>query len=192
MRIEAGFAASDRPALAAIYWDAFGDKLGRALGPRRRAEAFLVRALDPAHALVARGAGGQVLGVAGIRDGAGGLVAGRPGDFLAAYGVAAPLRALALVAIPRDVDNARFLVDGLAVAAGARGQGVGTRLLAALAGLAAGRGHREIRLDVAEGNLRARALYEREGFVAAGTRRPGLAGPLLGLPPTVTMVRRLA
>ena len=37
MEIARGFAPIDRPAVAALYWEAFGAKLGRALGPHEAA-----------------------------------------------------------------------------------------------------------------------------------------------------------
>ncbi len=52
-----------------------------------------------------------------------------------------------------------------------RGGGVGTAVLAHLAGWAAARDLR-IHLDVAVGNPGARAVYERAGFVATGETRP--------------------
>ena len=53
------------------------------------------------------------------------------------------------------------------VAPAARGCGVGGALLAALIGKARTRGCRALSLSVEDGN-RARALYERAGFVVAG------------------------
>ena len=40
-------------------------------------------------------------------------------------------------------------------------------------------------------NLRARSLYEREGFAVVGTQRMGLAGHLIGVAQTLTMVKTL-
>lgn len=192
MRIGQGFEEHERARIAALYWEAFGAKLGRVLGPRPRALRFIDHALDPAHALCARAPGGELLGVAGFKTARGALVLGGPKALRAAYGpVGAVWRAGLLNLLESDVDNARFLVDGIFVAPETRGRGVGSRLIEALAQEARARGHDEIRLEVVDENIRARALYERRGFVAAG-RRP--AGPLrlvFGFRATTTMIRRL-
>ncbi|GGL53884.1 GNAT family N-acetyltransferase [Wenxinia marina] len=192
MQIARGFADSERSQVAALYWDAFGGKLGRALGPRGKALAFLGRALDPAHAFVARSAEGEVLGVAGFRTAEGALVAGQTSDMMAAYGALGALWRMAVLGmVARDVDNARFLLDGLAVRQDARGRGVGSRLLEAVAAEAVRRGYREVRLDVIEGNPRARALYERRGFHAVEDQPIGPVRHLFGFSAATVMVRRL-
>ena len=63
-----------------------------------------------------------------------------------------------------EVDNARFLIDGICVASNARGRGIGTALIAALCDEGRARGYTAIRLDVIDSNLRAKALYQRLGF----------------------------
>lgn len=52
-----------------------------------------------------------------------------------------------------------------------RGRGVGTALIDTLCREAARRGYQAIRLEVIDANPRARALYEREGFIATRTDR---------------------
>ena len=178
--VDRGFAESERAALAALYWEAFGTKLGRLFGPETRALAFVEASLSPSHALVAR-VGGCPVGLAGFRDFDGSLVDMAPAAMLRAYGPLGTLRRSLLLALRhRDTDNRRFLVDGLAVAESYRGQGIGTRLVEALAAVAAERRYPAIRLDVADGNLRARALYDRLGFRAVerigGGRLDRLAG----------------
>ena len=190
MIIAKGFADGERGEIAALYWQAFGPKLGRVLGPDRKALALIAPVLSPAHAYCARTPQGRLLGVAGFRSPDGALVdAGWP-DMARAYGWTGALwRVAALALVGRDVDNARFLLDGIFVAATARGQGVGSRLIEALAGEARDRGYRAMRLDVIESNTRARALYERRGFEAVGVERVGALRRTLGFETAVTMVR---
>jgi ribosomal protein S18 acetylase RimI-like enzyme len=174
MEIARGFAPTDRPAIAALYWEAFGDKLGRALGPRAKALAFVARVASPRHAICAWGEDGALLGMAGFRDAEGSLVGGDLADMAAVYGWAGALWRQALLAtLARDAGEARFLLDGLVVAPEARGRGVGTRLLLAVADEARRRGHHEVRLDVVDENPRARALYERLGFRAVARHSTG-------------------
>ena len=63
----------------------------------------------------------------------------------------------------------RLYVHQMAVAAGHRGLGIGTRLLAAVREAARARGLRTISLDVYAFNAGARRLYEREGFAPERT-----------------------
>ncbi|WP_416758989.1 ribosomal protein S18-alanine N-acetyltransferase [Roseateles sp. So40a] len=59
------------------------------------------------------------------------------------------------------------------------GQGLARRMLDALALLARARGCHQVWLEVREGNLRARKLYDRYGFAQSGLRRgyyPGTDG----------------
>jgi GNAT superfamily N-acetyltransferase len=52
----------------------------------------------------------------------------------------------------------------IAVAEAGEGRGVGKALVAAVEAWAAGRGYRLLSLNVFDGNVRARALYEKDGF----------------------------
>lgn len=192
MRIAPGFSEADRPLVAALYWEAFRDKLGRAMGPSERALAFFEATLSPDHALCARDHDGRIVGVAGFKTAGGALVAGGYRDMARVYGrLGAAWRLALLSALMHDTDNRRFLMDGIFVAPEMRGRGVGTELLRAFAREAAARGYREVRLDVIEGNDRARALYEREGYRAVATHSIGLLRHVFGFRAAITMVREV-
>lgn len=189
MRITRGFSDVDRHAIAALYWEAFGLKLGRALGPRGKALRFIESVLSPEHAVCAWDEDGRLLGVAGFKTHAGSLVGGDFGDMARVYGRAGAAWRLTLLALlNRDTDNVRFLMDGIFVAPEARGQGVGTRLLDAIAAEALARGYHEVRLDVVEGNFRARALYERKGYRPVARHSTGLLRYVFGFRSATTMV----
>lgn len=66
--------------------------------------------------------------------------------------------------------SARLHVHGMGVTAAHRGRGVGRALLAAVRAEADGRGLDGVSLEVYAFNDSARALYEREGFVAERVR----------------------
>ncbi len=192
MIISAGFSDAERPAVAALYWQAFGLKLGRTLGPEARALQFIAAALNPTHALCARDPAGALLGVAGFKTHDGALVAGDFAAMARVYGRFGALwRGLLLELLERDTENRRFLMDGLFVAEVARGQGVGSRLLEAIADEARRRGYAEVRLDVVAGNDRARALYERRGFRAVQDQSMGWLGAIFGFRSATVMVRRI-
>ncbi|GAD55561.1 LOW QUALITY PROTEIN: mobC protein [Limimaricola cinnabarinus LL-001] len=192
MKISHGFSESERAQIAALYWEAFGAKLGRVLGPRPHAQRFIAAALDPAHALCARAPMARCSGWPGSRPRAGRLVLGGRREMRAAYGIlGAAWRGGLLALLDSDVDNRRFLIDGIFVAPEARGRGVGSRLIEALAQEARSGGYREIRLEVIDENLRARALYERRGFRAVGRRPLGVLRIVFGFRAATTMIRRL-
>ena len=77
------------------------------------------------------------------------------------------------------------------MAQAARGQGVGSALLKAIIAEARRRGYHHVRLDVIDTNSRARALYERIGFVASDTHQLGPLRHVFGFRATTTMVYTL-
>jgi ribosomal protein S18 acetylase RimI-like enzyme len=177
---------------AELYWEAFGEKLGRVLGPDAKALNFFQRVIRADHCLIAVDEWGDLLGLAGFKTIKGSFAGGTWGDLKAVYGHWGGLwRGTVLWALGRDVDNDRFLMDGICVTRSARGQGVGTALLAAIYDEALVRGYPSVRLDVVDTNHRARALYEREGFVATDRQNLGLLKHVFGFGSAITMVRSL-
>jgi ribosomal-protein-alanine N-acetyltransferase len=86
-----------------------------------------------------------------------------------------------LAAAPQGFALARIAADEaelltIAVAAPARRQGLGRRLLAAVLARAEAQGARTVWLEVAADNAAARALYAALGFAEAGRRRGYYAG----------------
>jgi ribosomal protein S18 acetylase RimI-like enzyme len=193
MIVTKGFSDRDRSRIAALYWGAFGPKLNFAMGPRDKALAYFERVMSPEHAYCARDPDGTLLGVAGFKTAEGALVGGTFRDMAQVYGIAgAAWRVLVLSALERDVENLRFLMDGIFVEPAAQGRGVGSCLLEAIAQEAAARGYEEVRLDVIDSNARARALYERRGYRAVGHHATGpLSRHVFGFRSATTMVRRL-
>ena len=190
LSVRIGFAESDRAEVARLYWQAFGPKLGRVLQPEAKALVFVRRVMRADHALVAYDEGGRVLGVAGFKSPYGAFVGGRTSDLTAIYGwFGGQWRAVLLNLLSRDVENERFLMDGLFVRPDQRGLGVGTALVRAVVDEAARRGYGAVRLDVVDTNPRARALYEREGFRAVKVTRLGPLRHLFGFAASTVMVR---
>jgi ribosomal protein S18 acetylase RimI-like enzyme len=178
---------------ARLYWEAFGGKLGRVLGPDAQAIAFFDRVIRADHCLAALSETGALVGIAGFKTPSGSFAGGSWDDLIAVYGhFGGRWRGLILWTLNRETDNDRFLVDGICVARGQRGKGVGSLLLAGLYDEAARRGYSSIRLDVIDANWRARALYERQGFMATRTENLGLLRHVFGFAASTTMVRPLA
>lgn len=186
-----GLHSSLRPQAARLYWEAFGGKLGRVLGPDERALRFFQRVIrgDLCFAAVD---GDKLVGIAGYKTPAGSFAGGSWDDLTEVYGrIGGRWRGGVLWALGREVDNDRFLIDGICVGKAHRSRGVGSALLAALYREAAERGYRSVRLDVIQDNFRARALYERQGFRATRTEELGLLRFLFGFASSTTMVRPL-
>lgn len=179
--------------VAELYWEAFGGKLGAALGPAGAGRAFIAAHLNPDRALTAVSGDGRVLGVAGYQLAGRGLVGGDAAAVRAAYGPLRGLyRVLLLALLERTPARGELVMDGIAVDPAERGRGIGGRLLAGIDGLAAEQGCRRIRLDVVEGNPRARALYERHGFTEVRVRRTPWLRDVLGFGAVTTMHKAVA
>ena len=190
--IHHGLPAHLRSDAAQLYWQAFGGKLGRVLGPERLALALLDRIMRNDHAIVALSNQGALLGMVGFKSPEGAFAGGGFGDLRSIYGtLGASWRAGLLWLLERDLDNDRFLMDGICVASGARGQGVGTALLDAICTEGRKRGYPSVRLDVIDTNARARALYERQGFAPTRTSHIGLLRLVFGFSAATTMIRQL-
>ncbi|PJN27959.1 GNAT family N-acetyltransferase [Kitasatospora sp. CB02891] len=176
--------------VAALYWEAFGRKLGPALGPPDRGRAFLAAHLQHDRGVVALDGTGRVLGVAGYYLAGRGLTGGSARDVLSAFGVLGGLPRLALLALlTRRAAEDELVMDGICVAAAQRGAGIGSLLLHEIFAVAAEQARARVRLDVIDTNPRARALYERHGFRAAHTHRtPFLRNPM-GFGAVTTMHR---
>lgn len=191
VQIRLGLAPEHRPVAARIYWEAFGSKLGRVMGPEPRAMAYLARVMRSDHAITAV-EGGELVGLAGFKTAKGAFAEGGWPDMRATYGlVGAGWRMALLAALSHEVDNQRFLVDGICVARDHRGRGIGRALVEMLCAEAEARGHDAIRLEVIDTNIRARALYERLGFRVIKHDRLGLLRHAFGFESAATMVCNL-
>ncbi|WP_246831245.1 GNAT family N-acetyltransferase [Pseudotabrizicola formosa] len=192
MHVSLGLPEHLKSQAADLYWQAFGGKLGRVMGPEPRAHAFLLRVMRADHCICALSDDGDLLGIAGFKSAQGSFAGGAVPDLQAVYGrVGAVWRGSLLRLLQTDVDNERFLIDGLCVAPDQRGRGVGTVLVAALIAEAVRRGYPAIRLEVIDTNIRARALYERLGFAAFRSETLGPLRHVFGFSRAVSMVRSL-
>ena len=170
-----------RRAAARLFWQAFQGKLGPLMTPDEKALAFLERVLDPTHGIAAVDGDGRVVGIAGFKTSTGALIGGELSDLQSVYGTFGGLwRGVLLSLLERPLADDVLLMDGISVDESARGQGLGTALLAAIKTHAAELGKDAVRLDVIDTNPRARALYERQGFQAMKTEHIGPLRLLFG------------
>lgn len=189
VRLLLGLPPDLRPQAAALYWQAFGGKLGRVMGPEARAMAYLQRVIRDDHVIVALD-GDRLLGLAGFRTPKGSFAVGDAADLAAIYGSFGALWRGALMRhLASEIDNENFLLDGLCVRADQRGRGLGTALMGAIAAEARLRLYPAVRLDVVETNTRAQALYIRLGFRQTKRQEIGWLGLFFGFSAAITMVK---
>ena len=182
-----------REQAVALYWQAFGPKLGRVMGPEAKALRYLSRVMRLENCIGALDGQGRLLGLAGYKTDHASFAGGTMDDLSSIYGQTGSLwRGMLLRGLTDETEGDGFLLDGLCVADGARGWGVGTALLSAVCDEARRRGYSAVRLDVVEGNDRARALYERAGFVLDRTTRLGALRHVFGFAAAHVMVRQIA
>lgn len=192
MQIIKGIPEGSHEKAAQLYWEAFGDKLGLIMGPRDKALRYILRVLDPDHAISVVDIHDGLLGIVGFKTIDGALVGGGYRDLKAIYGTFGALwRAGFLSLLERDVENKRFLMDGIFVAPSARGKGVGTALLNAIMEEGRIRAYPSLRLDVIDKNDRAKALYLRHGFTPIATTSLGPLRYIFGFKSSTTMVKTL-
>ncbi|MEO0371336.1 MAG: GNAT family N-acetyltransferase [Pseudomonadota bacterium] len=189
MHIDAGFAPDEAGLVARLFWQAFRAKLTRILAPDDRAVDFIASVLNPDFALVARDNDGGILGLAGFKTQAGGLVGGGARDLARVYGWPGAFWRMPLLALlEREVEPGTLLMDGIFVAETARGRGVGTHLLHAIKSHAALMGLSAVRLDVIDSNPRAKALYLRQAFEPVGEEHLGPLRHIFGFRSATKMI----
>lgn len=190
--IRHGFSEDHRDEAAALFWEAFSGKLGKILRPEEKALHLVREILDPDFAFSAVSRDGELLGLAGFKTSVGGFSGGDLSDLTSTYGLFGGLwRGVVLELFERPLKRDELLMDGIFVHPDARGKGVGTLLLDAIVDEARHRSLSSVRLDVIDANPRARALYERVGFVAGATEETGFLADFLGFRSATTMIRTL-
>lgn len=174
--IRAGTEA-DAPAVARLHASEIGEGFLSSLGPAFLARLYRRIVRHPASLLVVADDGGAVVGFAAATERTGALYR----SFLARDGLAA-----AAVAAPRLVGSGRRLLETLrypghagsggdaellavAVAAHARGRGLGRALVEGAVAQLVGRGSGSVRVVTASDNGPALALYAACGFRPAGS-----------------------
>ena len=167
-----GIAPGDRLAAAALWWRG----LGRQVLPHAASRAgigWARAALRPQATLAARDARGRLVGLAGLRDGAGGLIDWRAPRSPLLGPLAAGLGRAGLMLWRAGPPTTDLVLDGLAVHPRAQRAGVARALIRAALAEAGARGRPGLTVEVLASNRTARRLYASEGFVTVARRRPG-------------------
>ncbi len=183
---------SYRRRAAEIYYEAFARKVGAITGDRQHSVAILEKAIEPGLVIAALGPM-DVVGLAGLQHEGRRFIQWKPAHFVQEYGwLRGSLQALALSFDRQPWREGQLLLDALAVAASARGQGIGTLLLHAVFQFAREHGYRSVRLDVVDTNPDARRLYERLGFAPTQIHPYPYLRHWMGFSAATTMVKDLA
>ena len=181
-----------RAEAVALYWQAFGGKLGRVMGPNAKAHRFLTRVMRAQHVVVALDDTGHLLGMAGFKTPAGSFAGGEIADIRAIYGILGTAwRLPPLWMLSDEAEPDHFLLDGICVAAAARNLGIGSTLMALIEDQARQRGYGSVRLEVVDSNGRAKALYQRLGYREVKTQHLGLLRHAFGFRAAISMVKTL-
>lgn len=188
-KIIRGFPEHLRRQAAGLYFKAFEGKIGGILNRDGRGIRFIELVISSRFAISATSSdGSKLLGIAGYKTSDGSLVGGTLTDLASVYGwFGAIWRAIPLSLLERELEEQVLLMDGIAVAEEARGLGIGTKLLHAIIKEAEHQGKNEVRLDVIDTNPRAKALYERNGFIEQKTEKLGPFSFLFGFSASTTM-----
>jgi ribosomal protein S18 acetylase RimI-like enzyme len=167
--LQRGIPTDQHEAAAAIYHDAFAQKLRVLLGAPAQATACIRQHLTPTHAFCAL-RDGQLVGLLGFHHDGQQLVNIGAGALFRQFGLWGGLWRSAWGALlSRQPARGELLLDGVAVHPSARGSGIGTQLFDAIKAFGKQHAYDHLRLEVVNTNPRAQQLYERLGFVAEKT-----------------------
>lgn len=185
--ISRGFTEDERTRVTSLYWEAFSRKLRPGFVNESTGLAVVRAGLRADHMLAAR-RGDEILGVCGFYDAGTGAADFTWSHLRQSLSVLAALRAsIVLSLLSRPTRPGSLVLDGICVDSAARGLGIGTALLSAASDHARQDGARAVRLSVIDGNPRARALYERRGFVPVESGTLGLLSLVYGFDGYTTM-----
>ena len=177
-----------RRAAAVLYDDAFGHKFSLAIPSKTKRLNLLETCLNLNFCFGVMDKG-ELVGIAGVQTLDGSLTNGitlealfdKLGLFAGSWA------ALVLSLYERELTDNQLLMDGIAVKASRRGQGIGSALLAAIQSFAKVKGFHRIRLDVIDTNGHAQRLYEKKGFKAVKSQSFPYLKWLLGFGGVTTM-----
>ncbi|WP_087017366.1 GNAT family N-acetyltransferase [Thaumasiovibrio subtropicus] len=191
-RLQKGWNDGYRQVVAVLYEGAFGPKFQTAIPDKQQRLAILSEGFLPEYSFVILD-GQKVIGLAGIQTREGALTGGiSVRQLIKRLGFWRGCWACFVFALfEREPTAKEMVLDGLVIDSAYRGEGLGTRLLDACKALAIEQNYQSLRLDVIDSNSRARALYEREGFVETARDYHPWLKRLVGFSYSTTMVCKL-
>ena len=153
-----------------LYFNSLKEKLEPILGSDGRAQEALASNIATDNCIAAI-CNGKLIGIMGIQSSTRGFVNPNLKTMIRIYGnFGGILRMGGLAILHHTTGTDELYVDGVAVASEMRGKGIGSNLFELLEQAALKKGIKTISLEVIDTNPRAKALYERLGFVAVKTQ----------------------
>ena len=153
-----------------LYFNSLKEKLEPILGSDGRAQEALASNIATDKCIVAI-CNGKLVGIMGIQTNKRGFVNPNLKTMVRIYGnFGGILRMGGLAILHHTIGTDELYVDGVAVATEMRGKGIGSHLFELLEQAVLKKRIKTISLEVIDTNPRAKALYERLGFVAVKTQ----------------------
>ena len=187
-----GLPESLKPDAAKIYAQAFSRKLQKVIGEEEVLVRLLAEGMQSDRAIIAL-QDGDLVGVLGLNFDGRSLASMHLRSFVQEFG---PIRGffkalLADILFERKTQQGVLLMDGIAVASQARGQGIGSGLFQQLLDFAQSKNYQRIRLDVIDENPKAKRLYEKLGFKAVNHQNTWYLKWLIDVSGSTTMLKTL-
>ena len=153
-----------------LYFNSLKEKLEPILGSDGRAQEALASNIATDKCIVAI-CNGKLVGIMGIQTNKRGFVNPNLKTMVRIYGnFGGILRMGGLAILHHTIGTDELYVDGVAVASEMRDKGIGSHLFELLEQAVLKKRIKTISLEVIDTNPRAKALYERLGFVAVKTQ----------------------
>lgn len=147
-----------------IVLGSLGDKIIPAMGGRRKAEILFEQTMDPSCALVAVESG-RLTGLIAVKSSEIAFVDAGLWDFVRITGFFRSFWSVPILGLlEHNPGPDELYLDMIVVHPDARGKGVGRTMMAKAEEWAGRLGKTSLSLQVVDTNIRARSLYEREGF----------------------------
>lgn len=185
---QVGLPEKFRSSAARLYDEAFGEKFSVAVRSDKHRLHLLSDCFILEYAIVAISEN-KLIGIAGFHTPSGSLTGGITyRELLSQLGyIRGNWAALIFSLYERKPAPRELVMDGIAVHAGERGKGVGSRLLEEIAKYARKNNFNCVRLDVIDINAKAKKLYERKGYEVVKTEYFPYLRWLLGFSGSTTM-----
>ena len=194
MIFQKGFSPNQKTVAAQLYTDAFERKFIKLIGNKRKIAELFELGLNPEYCFVAIEEH-KVVGLLGFRVGRNQLLSLNRREFQQIFGALSGLfkYLVTTVIFHRNPESEKqLLMDGVAVSAEVRGQGIGSKLFNEMIAYARSQGFKSIRLDVIDENPRAKDLYTAIGFAAVKHKMvPWPIRDLIGVSGVTTMILQL-
>lgn len=164
IEIRSGVPPGARPDLIRLFCEAFPEMVAPIFGTTDRCASLLNVSIEPSRVLVALDIG-RLVGFAGMNYNGSEWFDPRLGDLVRTLGRTTARVALLGWPFIERPKTGELRLETLAVVPSRRGEGIGTALVNAVVECARKGGMAGVALSVLDSNPRAKAFYERAGFV---------------------------